>query len=300
MKQSQKGLLFEEETIFGRGSAGRVGIDIQMDGLPELDLAETFGIDALRSPIEGFPELSEPEVIRHYTRLSQWNYGVDSNLYPLGSCTMKHNPRVNEAVARMNGFTRLHPMQPESASQGTLRMIHDLGLWLSEMTGLPGCTLQPAAGAHGEFAGLLMIRAALTKRGNARKKVLLPDSSHGTNPASAVYCGYQAVTLKSDADGKIDLAELAEKMDDEVAALMVTNPNTLGVFESDIAAASKIVHDRGGFVYCDGANMNAVMGKARFGDMGIDVCHLNLHKSFSTPHGGGAVPAPVRSAWSRN
>ncbi len=291
MKQSQNGLVFEEETIFGRGSAGRRGIDIQMDGLPELDLAETFGIDQLRSPIEGFPEVSEPEVIRHYTRLSQWNYGVDSNLYPLGSCTMKHNPRVNEAVARMNGFTRLHPMQPTSASQGTLRMMHDLGLWLSELTGLPGCTLQPAAGAHGEFTGLLMVRAALTKRGDARKKILLPDSAHGTNPASAVYCGYQAVTLKSNAAGKIDLVELAEKMDDTVAALMVTNPNTLGVFESDIAEAAKIVHDRGGFVYCDGANMNAVMGKARFGDMGIDVCHLNLHKSFSTPHGGGGPGA---------
>jgi glycine dehydrogenase subunit 2 len=264
-----------------------MGVDIQMDGLPEPDMVAAFGLDNLRDAIPGYPELSEPEVVRHYTRLSQWNFGVDSNLYPLGSCTMKHNPRVNEAVARMEGFTRLHPLVPAAQAQGTLAMIRDLGRWLCEIVGLDAATLQPAAGAHGEFTGLLMIRAAHTKRGNPRRKVLLPDSAHGTNPASATLCGYETVTLKSNADGKIDLIELAEKMDDQVAALMVTNPNTLGVFESEIMEAAKIVHAKGGFVYCDGANLNAVMGKARFGDMGVDVCHINLHKSFSTPHGGG-------------
>jgi len=244
-----------------------------------------------RGELRGFPELSEPEVIRHFTRLSQWNYGVDSNMYPLGSCTMKHNPRVNEAVCRMRGFADMHPFQPDGSAQGTLKLMHDLALWLCEIAGLDAATLQPAAGAHGEFTGLLMIRAALTKRGDARKKVLLPDSSHGTNPASAVFCGYEAAPVKSDADGMIGMAELDRLMDDQVAALMVTNPNTLGIFESNICEIAKIVHDRGGFVYCDGANLSALMGKARLGDMGVDVAHLNLHKTFSTPHGGGGPGA---------
>ena len=289
--QSQKGLLFTEEAIFGRGSAGRSGVDIDFNGIPEVDPEKELEAKNVRGSLVGFPELSEPEVIRHYTRLSQWNFGVDSNLYPLGSCTMKHNPRVNEHSARLAGFTNVHPLQSDESTQGTLKLIHDLGLWLSEIVGLPYATLQPAAGAHGEFTGLLMIRAALEKRGDARSKVLLPDSSHGTNPASAAFCGYKAVTLKSGADGTIDMAELDRLMDSDVAALMVTNPNTLGIFEKNIVEVAKIVHDRGGFIYCDGANLNALMGKARFGDMGVDVCHLNLHKSFSTPHGGGGPGA---------
>jgi len=289
--QYRRGMVFKEQEIFGRGSPGRSGVDFHDTGIPEVDIGALAPEPYLRGELKGFPELSEPEVIRHYTRLSQWNYGVDSNIYPLGSCTMKHNPRVNEAVARMKGFADLHPLQPDSACQGTLKMIHDLGEWLCEITGLDAATLQPAAGAHGEFTGLLMIRSALAKRGNPRTKVLLPDSSHGTNPASAVLCGYQAVTLKSGADGMIDLDELSRVMDDSVAALMVTNPNTLGIFESNIVKAASIVHKRGGFLYCDGANLNALMGKARFGDMGVDVAHINLHKTFSTPHGGGGPGA---------
>jgi len=290
--QYQRGLVFTEEEIFGRGSPGRSGVDFPDGGFDaEVDPVKLLPEGYVRDSLEGFPELSEPEVIRHYTRLSQWNFGIDSNMYPLGSCTMKHNPRVNEAVSRMSGFTDLHPYQPDEDCQGTLKLMHDLGQWLCEITGLHSATLQPAAGAHGEFAGLLMVRAALQKRGDARSKVLLPDSSHGTNPASAALCGYDSVTLKSGANGKIDLVELGRLMDDQVAALMVTNPNTLGIFESDIVEVAKIVHDRGGFLYCDGANLSALMGKGRFGDMGVDVAHLNLHKTFSTPHGGGGPGA---------
>ncbi len=290
--QYQRGLAFTEEEIFGRGSPGRSGVDFSDGGFEDIaDPAKMLPAGYVRGGLEGFPELSEPEVVRHYTRLSQWNFGIDSNMYPLGSCTMKHNPRVNEAVCRLNGFTDLHPYQPDEDCQGTLKLIHDLGRWLCEITGLHSATLQPAAGAHGEFAGLLMVRSALQKRGDARSKVLLPDSSHGTNPASAALCGYGSVTLKSGANGKIDLAELDRLMDEQVAALMVTNPNTLGIFESDIVKIAKIVHDRGGFLYCDGANLSALMGKGRFGDMGVDVAHLNLHKTFSTPHGGGGPGA---------
>ncbi len=284
--------MFREDEIFGRGSPGRSGVDIADGNFSEkADPVKLLPEGFVRDDLEGFPELSEPEVIRHYTRLSQWNFSIDTNMYPLGSCTMKYNPRVNEAVARMSGFANMHPYQPDSECQGTLKLIHDLGKWLCEIVGMNAATLQPAAGAHGEFAGLLMVRAALEKRGDARSKVILPDSSHGTNPASAALCGYKAVTLKSNENGKIDLNELDKLMDDQVAALMVTNPNTLGIFESDIVEVARIVHDRGGFVYCDGANLSALLGKARFGDMGVDVAHLNLHKTFSTPHGGGGPGA---------
>ncbi len=289
--QLQQGHSFIEKDIFSQGSPGRSGIDIPTGGIPSVDPLSILGQDSVRGALEGFPELTEPEVIRHYTRLSQWNYGVDTNLYPLGSCTMKHNPRVNEAVARFPGFANLSPFAPDSSAQGSLRVMSDLAKWLCEITGLDFATLQPAAGAHGEFTGLLMIRAALKQRGNARGKVLLPDSSHGTNPASATLCGYTTQTIKSGPDGKIDLEELGGAMDETVAALMLTNPNTLGIFESQIEEISRIVHEKGGFVYCDGANLNALMGKAKFGDMGVDVCHLNLHKSFSTPHGGGGPGA---------
>jgi len=266
-------------------------VDFPKQEMPAADPSKLADAEFIRGELKGFPELSEPDVIRHFTRLSQWNYGVDSNMYPLGSCTMKHNPRINEAVCRLKGFANLHPLQPDTSSQGTLKLIHDLGNWLCEIVGMDAATLQPAAGAHGEFTGLLMIRAALTKRGDARTKVLLPDSAHGTNPASAVYCGYQAVTIKSGPDGKIDLAELDRMMDGTVAALMVTNPNTLGIFESNIMKAAEIVHSRGGFLYADGANLSALIGKTRFGDLGVDVAHINLHKTFSTPHGGGGPGA---------
>ncbi|VAX17181.1 Glycine dehydrogenase [decarboxylating] (glycine cleavage system P2 protein) [hydrothermal vent metagenome] len=288
---SQRGINFKEASIFGQGSDGRRGYDLPSNGLPQADIGSLLPKDIIRDDLAGFPSLTEPEVIRHYTRMSQWNFSVDTNMYPLGSCTMKHNPRVNEAVARLAGFTNLHPLQDDEQAQGTLKLMSDLARWLCEITGLYSATLQPSAGAQGEFTGLMMIRAALEKRGAPRSKILLPDSSHGTNPASAVRCGYKPVTFKSGPDGKIDIDELDRLMDDQTAALMVTNPNTLGFFESGIVEAVKLVHDRGGFVYCDGANLNALMGKARFGDMGVDVAHINLHKTFSTPHGGGGPGA---------
>ncbi|MDH4185277.1 MAG: aminomethyl-transferring glycine dehydrogenase subunit GcvPB, partial [Nitrospinota bacterium] len=289
--ESQPGMAFNEEEIFGRGAPGRVGYTPPDSGLPVVDATAFLPSAALRGQLAGFASLTEPEVVRHYTRMSQWNFSVDTNFYPLGSCTMKYNPRINEAVARLKGFTTLHPLAPDETAQGTLGLIYDLQNWLVQIGGMDAATLQPAAGAHGEFTGLLMIRAALAARGNPRKKVILPDSSHGTNPASAVFCGYDVVTLKSGPDGKMDLAELDRLMDADTAALMVTNPNTLGIFETDILKAAQIVHDRGGFVYCDGANLNAFMGRARFGDMGVDVAHINLHKTFSTPHGGGGPGA---------
>ena len=289
--QSQQGLNFTEDEIFGRGSPGRGGYTPPESGLPAIDPQSALPIGALRKDLAGFPNLTEPEVTRHYTRMSQWNFAVDLNFYPLGSCTMKYNPRINEAVARIGGFSTLHPLAPDNQAQGTLEVIYNLERWLCAISGMDAATLQPAAGAHGEFTGLLMIRAALTARGNPRKKVLLPDSAHGTNPASTVYCGYEAVTLPSGPDGRIDMAQLDRLMDDQTAALMVTNPNTLGIFETDILEVSKLVHDRGGFLYCDGANLNAFLGKARFGDMGVDVAHINLHKTFSTPHGGGGPGA---------
>ncbi len=288
---AQSGLLFKESELFGRGSSEREGYTLPASGVPDIDPANSIPEEYARNCLNGFPELSEPEVIRHFTRLSQWNFSVDTNMYPLGSCTMKHNPRINESVARLPGFSSLHPMEDDKNAQGMLKLMYDLQGWLSEITGLHSTTLQPAAGAHGEFTALLIIRAALEKRGDARTKVLLPDSSHGTNPASAVFCGYEAVTLKSGANGEIDLDDLDQLMDEQTAALMVTNPNTLGIFESNIEQIAKIVHVRGGFLYCDGANLSALMGKARFGDMGVDAAHMNLHKTFSTPHGGGGPGA---------
>ncbi|HKJ04232.1 MAG TPA: aminomethyl-transferring glycine dehydrogenase subunit GcvPB, partial [Geopsychrobacteraceae bacterium] len=239
----------------------------------------------------GFPEVSEVDVVRHFTRLSTWNYGVDSGFYPLGSCTMKYNPKINETVARLPGLTGCHPHTPERLSQGSLKLMYDLQGALAEVSGFDHVTLQPAAGAHGELAGLLMIRAWHEAQGNSRKKVLIPDTAHGTNPATAALCGYQVVPIASGGSGVLTAETVAEYMDKDVAALMVTNPNTLGLFESDIREICDIVHAGGGMVYCDGANLNALMGIARPGDMGIDVMHFNLHKTFSTPHGGGGPGA---------
>ena len=245
----------------------------------------------IRRDLDGFPELSEVEIIRHFTRLSHWNYGVDSGFYPLGSCTMKYNPKINEDLARLPGFASAHPYLPEELSQGALQILFELEKYLAEVSGMDRVTLQPSAGAQGELTGMLMIRAYLTDRGNPRQKVLVPDTAHGTNPASSALCGYQVVQVKSNDRGVLSPESIAEKMDEDVAALMVTNPNTLGLFEENICRIIDIVHRRGGQVYCDGANLNALMGLMRIGDMGADVLHFNLHKTFSTPHGGGGPGA---------
>ena len=231
--------------------------------------------------------MSEIEIIRHFTRLSTWNYAIDLGMYPLGSCTMKYNPRVNEFVARIEGLAEAHPYRPEALAQGALEIIDLLQRCLIEITGMEAITLQPAAGAHGEFTGILLIRAWHESQGNARRKVLIPDSAHGTNPATAAICGYQVENLKSNADGGIDLEALARQVDEDTAALMLTNPSTLGVFENEIHRIADILHAKGALLYMDGANMNALVGKVRPGDFGVDVMHLNLHKTFSTPHGGG-------------
>jgi len=233
------------------------------------------------------PEVSEIEIIRHFTRMSTWNYAVDYGMYPLGSCTMKYNPRVNEAVARLEGIAGAHPYQPEQLSQGVLRIMKTLSEYLIEITGMDAITLQPAAGAHGELTGLLLVRAYLESQGNPRKKVLIPDSAHGTNPATAAMVGYDVENLRSNAQGMVDLAALEAQMSEDVAGLMLTNPNTLGIFDEQIARIAEILHRKGGLLYMDGANMNALVGKASPGDFGVDVMHLNLHKTFSTPHGGG-------------
>ncbi len=289
-----EGLLFEVSR------PGRTGYSLPALDVPERP-TETF-IDGklLRTDdLKGMPELSEVDVIRHFTRLSTWNYSVDTGMYPLGSCTMKHNPRINERVARIEGFANLHPLTPVELAQGALEVIARLEECLAKITGLHAVTLQPAAGAHGEMTGMMMIRAALTDRGNPRKKVLIPDSAHGTNPASAVICGYTVETVPSNSDGLTDLEALKREMRDDVAALMLTNPNTLGKFERNIEEICRIVHDAGGFVYMDGANMNALVGVMKPAASGIDVMHMNLHKTFSTPHGGGgpgAGPVAVTSA----
>jgi glycine dehydrogenase subunit 2 len=287
-----------EDLIFEQSSPGKKGYQLPALDVPDLDPAEALGANNVREEIEGFPEVSEVEVIRHFTRLSTWNYAIDLGMYPLGSCTMKYNPRINEAVARIEGLAWAHPYQPESLSQGAMEVFAKLEAALCEITGLDAVTLQPAAGAHGELTGILLVRACLESQGNARRKVLVPDSAHGTNPATAAIAGYAVQNVRSNDQGMIDLEELARNVDDDVAALMVTNPNTLGVFEENIVRAAGILHSKGAMVYMDGANMNALVGIARPGDFGIDVMHINLHKTFSTPHGGGGPgggPVAVRS-----
>ncbi|HEX9776640.1 MAG TPA: aminomethyl-transferring glycine dehydrogenase subunit GcvPB, partial [Geopsychrobacteraceae bacterium] len=276
-----RGLVLDEKLLFESSDPGRIGYS-----LAELDVPPAVPATALlREELTGFPELSEVDVVRHYTRLSTWNYGVDSGFYPLGSCTMKYNPKINEKAARLPGFAELHPHTPDHLSQGALQLMYELQDALGEVSGFPAITLQPAAGAQGEFAGMLMIRACHEANGERRTKVLIPDTAHGTNPASAALCGYQVVPIAS--DGQLSAAAVAEAMDSDVAGLMITNPNTLGLYEKEIREICQIVHDGGGLVYCDGANLNALMGISRPGDIGIDVMHFNLHKTFSTPHGGG-------------
>ncbi len=279
-----------EGLIFEKSSPGKRGVELPPLDVPAADARSALGAHA-RDGVEGFPEVSEIEVIRHFTRLSTWNFAIDLGMYPLGSCTMKYNPRVNEHVARLEGIATEHPLQPAELSQGCLRILRQLEKILLEVTGMDAVTLQPSAGAQGELTGLLLIRAHLTAQGGPRKRVLIPDSAHGTNPATAVIAGYQVQNIKSDDKGEIDLAQLAQIVNDDVAALMVTNPNTLGIFEQNIAEAARILHGKGAQLYMDGANMNALAGIARPGDFGVDVMHMNLHKTFSTPHGGGGPGA---------
>ncbi|WP_305045913.1 aminomethyl-transferring glycine dehydrogenase subunit GcvPB [Geoalkalibacter sp.] len=280
-----RGLQLNEKLLFEHSDKGRKGYS-----LPVLDVpAAQCPSDLAREDIPGFPELSELDVVRHFTRLSTWNYGVDTGCYPLGSCTMKYNPKVNETACRLPGFAGVHPHAPEDLAQGALELMYQLQEDLAEISGLPAVTLQPGAGAHGELAGMLMIRAWHEGRGEKRRKVLIPDTAHGTNPATAALCGYQVVPLAS--DGVLRAATVAAAMDADVAAIMITNPNTLGLFEGEIGEICRIVHEGGGLVYCDGANLNALLGISRPGDVGIDVMHFNLHKTFATPHGGGGPGA---------
>ena len=284
---STSGLIFNEPLIFERSGEGRHAYALPACDVPETKPEEVIPQDYLRDEVAGFPEVSEIDVVRHFTRLSQWNYSIDSGFFPLGSCTMKYNPKVHEDLAALPGFARVHPHGPDELSQGILQLMCDLECCLAEISGFDRVTLQPAAGAHGELTGMMLIRAYLESQGNPRTKVLIPDSAHGTNPASCTLCGYTTVPVASGSDGCADPKAIAELMDEEVAAIMITNPNTLGLFEQNIAEITKIVHDQGGLVYGDGANLNALLGKSRPGDMEIDVMHFNLHKTFSTPHGGG-------------
>jgi len=277
-----RGLRIEEPLIFEQGAPGRCGVD-----LPEAPAVQNRLGGLERRNAIGLPGLSEPQVMRHYTRLSQKNYAIDAGFYPLGSCTMKHNPRLNEKMARLPGLADIHPLQPASTVQGALRLIDTLAHWIKTLTGMPGVAMSPAAGAHGELCGLMTARAALEARGDARKRVLVPDSAHGTNPATAAICGYAVEAIPLNDRGRVDLSALKAALDEDVAAFMLTNPNTCGLFEDEILEQARAVHDAGAFFYCDGANFNAIVGRVRPGDLGIDCMHLNLHKTFSTPHGGG-------------
>jgi glycine dehydrogenase subunit 2 len=275
-----------EALVFEKSSPGKRAYKLPPLDVPPIDAAKLLGA-ARREKSPELPELSEIEIIRHFTRLSTWNYAIDLGMYPLGSCTMKYNPRVNEFVARIEGLAEAHPYRPESLSQGILEIFDLLQRCLLDITGMDAITLQPAAGAHGEFTGILLTRAWHESRGNPRHKILIPDSAHGTNPATAAICGYEVENLKSNADGGIDLEALTRQVTEDTAALMLTNPSTLGVFENQIHKIADILHAKGALLYMDGANMNALVGKVRPGDFGVDVMHLNLHKTFSTPHGGG-------------
>ena len=279
----------ERLLIFEHSKRGRKGYRLPALDVPEA--SDALPAALMRSEIEDEVEVSEVDVIRHFTRLSKLNVSIDAGLYPLGSCTMKHNPRLNEEIARTPGFALSHPLQPDHQVQGNLSLLWHIEQTLMEIFGMPRVTLQPVAGAHGELTGILMVHKALAKSGNARKYILIPDSAHGTNPASAAFAGYEIKELKSNSRGTVDIDTLAAAVTDDVAALMITVPNTLGVFETDIKRFAGILHEKGAYLYCDGANLNSFVGIARPGDMGIDVIHSNLHKTFSTPHGGGGPGA---------
>ena len=313
-----RALMLEEPLIFEIGSPDRTGVDFEFSPLPlagggvqshaplnagglSSDSAEQDGqahpnpsrkreglsSSLLRTAPIGLPGLSEAETVRHYTRLSRQNYGIDLGFFPLGSCTMKHNPRLNEKMARLPGFADVHPMQPVDTVQGALAVIHELAHWLVTLTGMDSVAMSPKAGAHGELCGVLAIRAALEARGDAREVILVPESAHGTNPATAAFAGYRVEDIPATSEGRVDVAALTARLGPDVAGVMITNPNTCGLFERDLKTISDAVHAAGGFVYCDGANFNAIVGRVRPGDLGVDAMHINLHKTFSTPHGGG-------------
>jgi len=283
-----RGLMYEENLLWEKEVSDKPGVD-----LPDPVKTENrTGLDS-RKEI-GLPQLSEPQVVRHFVRMSTWNYSIDHGFFPLGSCTMKHNPRLNEKLARLPGFAQIHPLQPQSTVQGAMELLHELQHWLGELTGLPGVCLTPAAGAHGELAGMMTIRRAHEQKGDTKRKVVLtPDSSHGTNPATAVMCGFEVRSIPTKETGRLGVEAFKEalyKTDEngaDIAGMMVTNPNTCGLFESDIIEMADLLHEAGGYFYCDGANFNALVGKVRPADFGVDVMHINLHKTFSTPHGGG-------------
>ena len=277
-----KGLIFNEPLLWEKGVRGRTGFS-----MPRRDIEEAPMDEKLKGSAPDFPDLSEVDVVRHYTRLSQWNFGVDSGMYPLGSCTMKYNPKTNERQAALPGFAAAHPLVPVQQSQGILHLLFDLQHYLAEVTGMDAVSLQPAAGAHGELAGMLICHAYHVHKGKPRSKILIPDTAHGTNPASASLCGFKSIPVKSNAQGILSPEVIGELMDEDTAGIMVTNPNTLGLFEDNIKRVAEIVHAKGGLIYCDGANMNAVMGIIDMKAVGVDILHLNLHKTFSTPHGGG-------------
>ncbi len=277
-----RALMLEEALIFEIGDKTTCGVDI----------AEAPKVASRLSGLErnreiGLPGLSEPETVRHYTRLSRQNYAIDLGFFPLGSCTMKHNPRLNEKVARMAGFADVHPLQPKETVQGALAVINELAFWLIDLTGMHGVAMSPKAGAHGELCGILCIKAALQARGEDRKVILVPESAHGTNPATAAFAGFSVENIPATSEGRVDLEALKARLGPDVAGVMITNPNTCGLFERDMKNISDAVHAAGGYVYCDGANFNAIVGRVRPGDLGIDAMHINLHKTFSTPHGGG-------------
>jgi glycine dehydrogenase subunit 2 len=278
----------DQPLIFEISKPGRIGYSLPEMDVPEIDINDLLPDEYLRKEEPDLPEVSELDIMRHYTALSKRNHGVDSGFYPLGSCTMKYNPKINENVARFHGFAHIHPLQDESSVQGALELMYDLQQHLKEITGMDEVTLQPAAGAHGEWTGLMMIRAYHEANGDTKRtKVIVPDSAHGTNPASATVAGFETITVKSNENGLVDLEDLRRVVGEDTAALMLTNPNTLGLFEENILEMAEIVHNAGGKLYYDGANLNAVLSKARPGDMGFDVVHLNLHKTFTGPHGGG-------------
>ena len=283
-----RALALEEKLIFELGRSGTCGVDMEA---PRGDVLPALAGYLRKAPI-ALPGLSEPETVRHYTRLSRQNYAIDLGPFPLGSCTMKHNPRLNEKVARMPGFADLHPLAPVQTVQGALGVINELAMWLITLTGMHGVAMTPKAGAHGELCGVLCIKAALAARGDPRSVLLVPESAHGTNPATAAFAGFSVENIPATAAGRVDLAALTARLgvggpECDVAGVMITNPNTCGLFEGEMKAISDAVHGAGGYVYCDGANFNAIVGKVRPGDLGIDAMHINLHKTFSTPHGGG-------------
>ena len=278
-----KGLSQRELLIFEIGTPRRSGVDL---AAPDTSQNRLGGLE--RDAEIGLPGLTEPETMRHYVRLSQKNYAIDLGVYPLGSCTMKHNPRINEKMARLPGFADVHPLQPQSSVQGALELMHELADWICKLTGMPAVAMSPKAGAHGELCGMMAIRAALDAKGaDHKRRVLVPESAHGTNPATAVQCGFTIDSIPATDDGRVDMDALKAKLGDDVAGIMLTNPNTCGLFERDIIEIADLIHGVGGYFYCDGANFNALVGRVRPGDLGIDAMHLNLHKTFSTPHGGG-------------